>query len=292
MRVFAMVRDALVLLALGTSAIAQVATYEGSVFPEEEDWLRVGTFDADRSIVDGSLVIAADLGVWEPLPGGEQDFYKRWIPEFEGAPFFVEWRCKTDAPRSEIGGVGGSTINSVGGGVSYHVTMADDQVRLRRDNSIPWLYLDIAPGVFHTHRVESYGDYLYVYYIDGVEFDSGVPEGAFPNADARIIWGAKMWMTPSTNHWDYVRYGTIPEPGSGDYDSDGDVDDADLAAFHDCLLGPDAAGPGCSWADMDGNGITDGQDIGLFVDALLAPPQPTSAGPGVRSVSFDARPGR
>ena len=63
---------------------AQVGTYEGSVFPEEDDWLRVGTFDADRSMVDGRLVIDVDLGAWEPLPYGELDAYKRWIPEFEG----------------------------------------------------------------------------------------------------------------------------------------------------------------------------------------------------------------
>ncbi len=279
---------------------AQVATYEGNVFPEEEDWLRVGTFDADRTLVDGSLVISVDLGVWEPLPGGEQDFYKRWIPEFVGPSFFVQWRCMTDAPQSEIPGVGGSAINSVGGGVSYHFTITQDQVRFRRDNSIPFVFVDLEPGIFHTYRVESYAEDLYVLYIDGVVFDSGVPEGAFPNADARIIWGAKMYMTPSTNHWDYVRYGTIPEPGSGDYDSDGNVDETDLAFFQDCLLGPDADGPGCLWADMNGDRQVNGEDIEAFVDALLAPPPPpplageedaAQPDPGVQSVNFHARPG-
>jgi hypothetical protein len=253
-------------------ANAQVATYEGDVFPEVEHWLRVGTSDADRTIVDGSLVIAVDLGVWEPLPGGEQDFYKRWISEFEGAPFFVEWRCMSDAPRSEILGVGGSFINATGSvPPSYHFTITQDQVRLWRDNFIPMIYVDLEPGVFHTYRVEAYGGVLYVLYIDGIEIDSGVPEGVFPNADARIIWGASMWNTPSTNHWDYVRYGTIPQAGSGDYDSDGDVDSDDLYFFQDCLLGPDAAGPGCQWADMNADGTADAKDIRLFADALLAP---------------------
>jgi hypothetical protein len=268
------------------AVMAGVATYEGDVFPEFVGWERVGTFDADRSIVDGWLVIEVDLGLWAPLPYGELDAYKRGIAEFAGQTFFLEWRCITDAPNSEIYGTGGSIINAWGGGVSYHVTMAQDQVRFRRDNSIPFLFVNIEPGVPHTYRVELYGDQLYTWYIDGAVVDSGVPEGPFPNADGQIIWGSRMWMTPSANHWDYVRYGTIPQDGSGDFDSNG-VDLDDLYFFQDCLLGPDADGPGCSWADMNDDRKVDGADIPAFVDALLAPPQPTRAGPGVQSVSFD-----
>ena len=39
----------------------------------------------------------------------------------------------------------------------------------------------------------------------------------------------------------------------------------------DCLLGPDAAGPGCQWADMNNDGTVNGNDIQLFADAMLAP---------------------
>jgi len=199
---------------MSVAAPGQVITYNGDVFPESVGWERVGTFDADRSLVDGQLVIDVDLGVWDPLPGGEQDFYKRSIAEFAGEPFFLEWRCVTNAPNTEIGGVGGSAINAWGTGVANHFTITGDRVRLIRDNFLPIVFVDIDPAVSHTYRLEYYRDESYFWYIDGEIVDSGVPEGDFPNPNSRIIWGSSMWQTPSTNQWDYIRYGVIPEPGT------------------------------------------------------------------------------
>lgn len=263
------VRSVLIGWVLATAAPAQVITYEGNVFPEDhqDPWERTGTFDADRSLMGGSLIIEVDLGDWEPPPGGEQDFYKRSIPEFAGQPFFVEWRCMSDAPNTEIPGTGGSVLNAVGFSVINHFTITEDRVRIWRGNTVPFVFVDIESGVPHTYRVEHYAHQLYIYYIDGQIVDSGIPRGDFPNASARIIWGAKMWWTPSRNEWDYVRYGVIPQSGSGDFDSDGDVDLRDFYFFDECLANGGAdteVGPGCVWADMDQDNDVDFHDVALF----------------------------
>jgi hypothetical protein len=260
-------------LASKSAALAQFVAYEAeSVFPEgaSQSWERVGTFDATRTLVDGALLIDVDLGVWAPAPGGEQDFYRRSIPEFQGSPFFVQWRCRSTAPNSEITGTGGSVINSSGGASSYHFTITTDVVQFWRDNSLPILYFGIIPNSFHTYRVECNGSATYSVFIDGSMVDSGLPEGPFPNSSARIIWGANMWNTPSINDWDYVRYGVIPPDNSGDFNNNGVVDETDAYFFVDCLLSEpyDAAGPGCKWADMNADGKADGADIRQFISAM------------------------
>ena len=84
-------------------------------------------------------------------------------------------------------------------------------------------------------------------------------------------WVARYYNDEQTARWDYVRYGVIPADHSGDFDSNGIVDQSDLYFFVDCLLAPDydAAGPGCRWADMNGDGKADGADVQLFVRAML-----------------------
>ena len=135
---------------------------------------------------------------------------------------------------------------------------------------LPIIFVPIEPGAPHTYRLELYGADTYAWFIDGQVVDSGVPEGAFPSSNPSMTWRTKAAWTGSTSRWDYIRYGTIPTDASGDFDSDGDVDDEDLYFFQDCLLGPDADGPGCRWADMNGDGNADGADIRLFVDAMFA----------------------
>lgn len=205
---------ALALLAAPQAASADVVSYEGDVFPEDQGWERLGTFDADRWLVDGWLVQEVDLGVWDPLPGGEQDYYRGLIPQFAGAPFFIEWRVVTDAPRTEIDGVGGSALAVAGGSVMYHFTIAADQVRLVRGVPFDNIWVDIEPQVEHTYRLEVNRNVNFEWFIDGELIISEIPEDDFPTADARITWGASMWLTPSRNEWDYVRFGTIPEPAT------------------------------------------------------------------------------
>ena len=156
-------------------------------------------------------------------------------------------------------------------GIHYHFTIADDQVRFLRDPSVPIVWVDIEAGVPHTYRLELYGLELYVWCIDGEVVDSGVPEGPYPTSDSFIVFGAKAAGRPTTTRWDYIRYGTIPDDGSGDFDSDGDRDLRDFYFFEECLRnggsGTDAA-PSCTWADMDADGDADLLDFAEFQAAF------------------------
>lgn len=233
----------------------------------------LGTLDANRWLEEGWFYQNVDLGVWAPPPGGEQDTYQRSLAPFIGEDtFFIEWRMHTDGDSTEIGGVApASLVTGTSAGVSYHFTIARDQARFIRDNSLRIVFANIDPDVPHTHRRALYGAQSYLWYTDGVLVDSGTPEGAFPTSDVVLSWRAKSWYLNNMVWWEYIRYGTIPVDASGDFDSDGDVDDDDLYFFQVCLLGPDADGPGCRWVDMNGDGFADGADIRLFVDAMLGP---------------------
>ncbi len=253
----------------------QVITYEGNEFPEEAtpSWERLGTFDADRWIEDGTFVHFLELGAWAPPPFGENDVYRRSISEFSGQDTFFQWRVMSDVPAEDVDG--SPTVVSAGGGGSagYHTTITKSLVRFIRDNPITLVaYFDISPDVMHTYRIEITDAFNYVYYLDGEVISSGTSLGPYPTASSVLLWSARYYLHDNTARWDYVRYGILPSDASGDYDSDGDVDETDVYFFVDCLLGPDydAAGPGCEWADMNADGVADGKDIPLFVDAMLA----------------------
>ncbi len=292
---------AVLVLGGGPFVFADVFSYEANSFPDEAGWDIIQIWcDPEQWVEDGWFFQHVELCPGDPPPGGQKGSYRRSLAEYIGTEqWFVEWVVETDTDRSEIPWGGGPRLSAwSNGAVNYAFSMAGDQAKLNRDNTLPIIYVDIEPGVPHTYRLELYGDQAYVWYIDSEIVDAGVPEGAFPSFNPHMNFRNKAAWLPNTCKWDYIRYGVIPQPASGDFDSDGDADSDDLYFFQDCLLGPDADGPGCLWADMNGDRQVDGADIPLFVDALLAPPQPTRAGPqptragpGVQSVSFDTRPG-
>jgi len=195
---------------------ASTVTYEGSSLPELSGWERVGTFDANRSIEDGSLVLSVDLGVWGPLPGGEQDFYQRDVSGPGEEPFFLEWRVESTAPSTELEGTGGSAVVLSARYARYHFTITEDLVRVLRDVTIDPMWISIEPGIAHVYRLEIPDDTSFQLLIDGDPVLTGTPEGPLGTDTSRLIWGSKMWNTPSVNTWDYVRYGTmVPEPATG-----------------------------------------------------------------------------
>jgi len=283
------------LLLIATTVRSDVFSYESTSFPEDAGWEVVSQFcDPETWLLDGWYFQLVAPGCGGP-PGGDQDEYTRSIEEYEGTPeFFIEWRVSTDGDASEINGSAPAVLAAGGhGAVLYHFTIARDQVRFLRDTLLPILWIDIEPGIPHTYRLELYGEELYVWYIDGQVVDAGVPEGAYPSSTPSISWRAKSWYLPSTTRWDYIRYGTIPQPGSGDFDSDGDVDLTDYYFFHDCLTGPlstdnaepatgepqldtgsgsaGASFPGCTWADFDADRDVDFHDFGAFQAAFTGP---------------------
>ncbi len=263
----------LLLLAVAI-ARADVFSYECTSLPAEAGWEVINeACDAEQWLDDGWLLQHVEPGCGGP-PGGGQFDYNRSIEEFIGAPgFFIEWRVETDGDQSEIDGTAPALVSAWSfGSVLYHFTIAKDQVRFLRDTLLPILWIDIEPDVPHTYRLELFGEDLYIWYIDGEVIDSGVPEAAYPSSTPSIGWRAKAWFLESTTQWDYIRYGTIPEPGSGDFDSDDDVDLDDYYFFQHCVTEPDTdAGPGCIWADFDGDDDVDLIDFGHFQANFTGP---------------------
>jgi len=192
------------------------------------------------------------------------------------ALFFLEFRVLTDGDSSEIPG-GAPALVAMGNnaGVNYHITVARDLLQFFGDFYIP-IFIDVAADVPHTYRLELHPD-RYAFYIDAHLIDQGVPQGSFPAYESLITWRGKSWQLPCENAWDYIRYGVIPQDGSGDYDSDGAVTQVDFYFFHECLTnvrpgingGPgNDAGPGCRFADFDSDGDTDLLDFAEFQNAF------------------------
>lgn len=206
----------------GRAHASPVVSFEGDIFPEADGWSReTSLYFSNRSIEQGWLVQQAEIVPQNPpnLDLSEDDFYRRSIAEFTGAEgFFLEWRVVTDGPRYGFPNVAPASIVAYGfRNVGYHFTIADDQVRLIRDNLLPLVYVDIESGVPHTYRLELYGAESYSFLIDGQVVDSGVPEGAYPTADSAIVFGGRAVHSVelTTVRWDYIRYGVIPEPATG-----------------------------------------------------------------------------
>ncbi len=272
---------AALLLLGGARCVADVVSYECDSFPVEAGWY-VGQnwCETVEWVSDGKFCQRVAFCEGYDPPEGQQSSYRHLLDEFIGTPrFFVEWRIETTGARSELPFTApASFVSHNGGGVSYHFTISKDQVRFIRDiPEFPILWPEIEPSVPHTYRVEHYGTELYVVYIDGEIADSGIPEGPHPAYDPRISIRAKAQFVESTTVWDYIRWGDIPIDGSGDFDSDEDVDGRDFYFFHECLTnrrpgingGPgNDAGPGCRFADFDDDTDVDLRDMAAFQSAF------------------------
>ncbi|UCC30491.1 MAG: hypothetical protein JSU86_20120 [Phycisphaerales bacterium] len=254
---------------------AFASSYEGQAFPEQIGWTRQGSGTALRTVGEGWLI--QEIRGWYDPPvmnGGDHDSYLRHISEYEGGAFFAEWRMMSDAPAGEVDHHNGAALMvMVGGPVTYHFNMANGLARLIRGYQFPGLYFLIEPEVPHTYRLEVFGGDWFELWIDGTLAAADVPEDVFPTADALMSFGGTYYMSGHTTRWDYVRYGRIPVDGSGDYDSDEDVDGRDFYFFHECLSnarpgingGPgNDAGPGCRFADFDSDNDVDLHDTATF----------------------------
>lgn len=213
-------------------APAQVITYEGSIFPETLGWQRFSGTAPQRNVDGGWLIQTIEHG---------QDYYRYDIGGMTGlvGRFFVEWRAVTDNPEWLIYEWQVPAVVSAAGRAAslYHTVMTESAAVLLRDNFIPRVIVPISIGLPHVYRVDVFPD-KYLWYIDGVVIDSGVPEGSYPDPDAFVIWGASLTYDgapAAITAWDYVRLGRIPDDASGDYDSNGAVTLIDQYFVADCL---------------------------------------------------------
>ncbi len=263
-----------IVLVLGLQVFADVVSSECDLPPTEEGWLVQDSFcDPQEWVAEGSFFQYMELCDGTDPPTGQQSFFFRSLTDFVStAEFFLEFRMETTGDRSEIpfGAPAGVALGS-DGPTRYNFVIAKDLVRFWRDNQLPIPFFDIEPGVPHTYRVELYGDVLYSLYIDGEIVDQGLPEGPYPSSNPRLNFGARSHFGDNLGEWEYFRWGDLPIPGSGDFDSEGDVDLRDFFYFHECASnsGPGVdAGPGCRWADMDGDTDVDLIDFALFQRAF------------------------
>jgi len=270
----------------GEHAFADGFSWECDTPPVDAGWIFLGDFcNPERWLADGWYHQRLDMDSCPNEPVGESEYYRRELTDFiRSSTFFVEWRLEGDGPRSDIVG-GGPSSMALGNfyGIRYTLFVARDQAKLNRDNQLPIVFVDIKPSTSHVHRLELYGDESYIWFIDGQEVDSGIPEGPFPSFDARITWGGSSWHAPAYNRWNFIRYSVIATDGGGDFDSDGDHDLRDFYHFHECVERPSwpefvasrpdgSADPGCLWADINGDAFVDLLDFAEFQILASNPP--------------------
>jgi len=188
--------------------------YEGNDFPENEGWERhwgnrQGSHQggAIRTIDDGVLTLDTlyDEGAYDfaklVLPG-------RFTPGL-AETFLVEWRVLVDETLGDHYdadvSLGSDDARQLGFGIftDHIVNTWDDDV------SIP-----ITPGVFHGYRILSTDMRTYALFIDG----ELTYVGSFTQRlmESYIGWGNVVSGASSRSHWDYVRFGIVPEPCSID----------------------------------------------------------------------------
>ena len=263
----------LIFLLGGVPVSAQIVSYQPTSLPQDATppWTVVQQpYMGDNWLADGWLFQHCDMVTSQY---GEDDFFYRDLPEMAGLPkWFLEWRMFTDGPPAFASVAPASIVAGSFTGVTYHFVIGNNRVRFLRDTQLPLVYADIQPGVPHTYRLELLGAQSYTWYIDGQVIDTGVPEGQYPVSSSRITFGDRASSgVANTTQWSYVRYGRTPVDHSGDFDSNGVVDQTDLLYFVGCLLAPDydSAGPSCRWADLNVDNKTDASDIQLFIRAML-----------------------
>lgn len=216
-------------------------------------------------------------------PAWESSFFRRRIDRFQGVDgFFVEWRAVNDSPAWLAEDLQVPAIMSAYGQAAswYRITFADSAAVLWRDPFLPYVVAEVSPGVPHIYRLEVHPD-EYIWYIDGMVVDSGLPQGPYPDANAALLWGTRSngIGAATTSAWDYIRYGRIPDDATGDIDSDFEANHVDTPYVIECLTreapglsgGPAAganagpgAGPGCEFTDFDGDSDVDLLDIAEF----------------------------
>ena len=226
-----MIRLILVVLACiwAVPALGSVFSYECDTLPADGGWDTINEWcDPDQWTQDGWLVQHTEI--CDDPPAGQQFDYVRSLDEYDGAStWFVEWRVFGDGDQSEIPFTSPSVLAAGGlGPVNYHFVIARDRLRFVHDVGGEVTYYDISPEGAHVFRVEQRGVASYAVYIDYELVDSGVPGGAFPAHDPAINIRAKSHELVNTVYWDYIRWGDIPADASGDFDSDGQVDENDL----------------------------------------------------------------
>ncbi|MBU0617068.1 MAG: hypothetical protein KKI02_05075, partial [Planctomycetes bacterium] len=188
-------------------------TYEGNDLPENEGWERhwgndEGAHEGDgalRTVEDGILTMDSlyDLRVY--------DYACRYLyGEFDPDPgelFVAEWRGMVDEVLGDhydaAVGICSDDAWQLGFGFfSDHVeSIWEDDV-----------HIPVTAGVFHEYRLLSWDMQTYDLYIDGdLAYQGTFWQGL---VTSKLGWGDFVRGAASRSHWDYVRFGVVPEPSA------------------------------------------------------------------------------
>ena len=186
--------------------------WEGDDFPENQGWKRSwgnwqGPYQgpgADRTLEGGVLTYDSlyDPGVYDysymERPGQ--------IDPPPGRVFVMEWRLKVE----RVVGRADPDVN-VRSDKAYAVGLefAADRIYSIFEQ---YLTIPIVPDVWHAYRLVSADMRAYELYIDGQLARQGVFVPKF--VKSRISWGDAIQGGASMHHWDYFRFGAVPEPPS------------------------------------------------------------------------------
>jgi len=183
--------------------------YEGDDFPENEGWNRIygdGQWppedEPDRWIEEGQLVI--DTSRNDQLA----EYY--WLPLTDpgiGETFVAEWRVRSEILSGQRDNGVVFARDALPAHVGFH--LQPDGLLVSTEGVI----IPLDPTISHTYRFESSDMESYRLLIDGdVAHESHFETDTL--LQSYTAWGAGTVGASSISHWDYYRYGVVPEPSA------------------------------------------------------------------------------
>jgi hypothetical protein len=190
-------------------------TYEGNDLPENEGWGRSWGNDdgqyhghgAVRTVENGILTMDSlyDLRVYDYA-------YRYLYGEVDPDPgelFVAEWRVYIEDWVGDYGHWDSKVSICSDEGWLLGLGLFPDHVESQFEAGVN---IPIAPDMFHDYRLLSWDMHAYELYIDG----ELARVGSFWDdlLSSKFSWGDCVRGAASLAHWDYVRFGVVPEPCS------------------------------------------------------------------------------
>jgi len=183
--------------------------------PENEGWERHWGNDdgshegegAIRTLADGILTMDSmyDLRVYDYAC---HYLYGEVDPE-PGELFVAEWRVYVEEWVGDYGAPDSRVCVCSDDGWLLALGLFPDHVESQYEDGVN---IPITPDVFHDYRLLSWDMRAYELYID----DELARVGSFWDGTlcSKFAWGDGVRGAASLAHWDYVRFGVVPEPSS------------------------------------------------------------------------------